>query len=111
MPGSENMQTLQLKRFGKVLISRPAGREAFNAIRPTLDPTLPIQLDFDGILTITPSWFDEFLTQLAEYTGGKVELLPTTNASLLAVLPVLGAARNDAVADIVRRALERMRKD
>lgn len=102
------MQTIQLNRFGTVLVSRPAGLEAFNAIRPTLDPVQPAQLDFDGVLTITPSWFDEFLTQLAAYTGGNVELLPTTNASVLAILPVLSTARDDAVADIVRRALERM---
>ena len=105
------MNTIQLKKFGTVLVSRPAGLEAFNAIRPSLDPTLPIQIDFEGVLTVTPSWFDEFLTRLAEYTDGKVELLPTTNASVLAALPVLGAARKDAVADIVHRALERMQKD
>lgn len=104
------MQILQLKRFGTVLVSRPAGLEAFNAIRPTLDPKLPIQIDFEGVLTVTPSWFDEFLTQLAEYTGGQVELLPTTNASLLAALPILATARDDAVADIVRHALKRMNK-
>ncbi|OGY32343.1 MAG: hypothetical protein A3C02_04350 [Candidatus Andersenbacteria bacterium RIFCSPHIGHO2_02_FULL_45_11] len=102
------MAIIQLKRFGTVLISRPAGLEAFNAIRPTLDPAVPIEIDFDGVLTVTPSWFDEFLTQLAEYTNGKVELLPTTNASVLATLPVLGIAREDAVAEIVRRALARM---
>jgi|SRR3989344_2740605 len=105
------MQTIQLKKFGKVLVSRPAGREAFNAIRPTLNAQMPVQVDFDGVLTVTPSWFDEFLTNLADYTGGKVELLPTKNASVLAALPVLGSARQDAVADIVQRALERMKHE
>lgn len=101
------MQTIQLKKFGTVLVSRPAGLEAFNAIRSTLDPNTPVQIDFNGVLTVTPSWFDEFLTQLAEYTGGNVELLSTRNASVLAILPVLGTAREDAVADIVKRALKR----
>lgn len=104
------MQTLKLKKFGTVLVSRPAGREAFNAIRPNLDPNQPVQLDFAGVLTITPSWFDEFLTNLALFTDGNVELLPTTNASLLAALPVLSSARDDAVADIILRALKRMEK-
>jgi hypothetical protein len=99
-------QTIQLKRFGIVLVSRPAGIEAFNAIRPTLNPNIPIKIDFEDIITVTPSWLDEFLTHLAEYFDGKVELLPTTNASVLAVLPILGIARDDAVADIVRRALD-----
>jgi len=105
----EDMQTIHLKKFGKVLVSRPAGLEAFNAIRPTLDPSLPVQVDFEGVLTVAPSWFDEFLTRLAEYTDGKVELLPTRNASVLAALPVLGTARDDSVAGIVRRALEQKR--
>lgn len=102
------MQTIQLKKFGTVLISRPAGLEAFNAIRPGLSPDTPVHIDFDDVLTVTPSWLDEFLTQLAEFMGGKVELLPTKNASVLAALPVLGQARKDAVADIVQRALAQM---
>lgn len=103
------MQIIQLKKFGRVLVSRPAGLEAFNAIRPTLHANIPVQVDFDGILTVTPSWFDEFLTNLADYTHGNVELLPTKNASVLAALPVLGSAREDAVAEIIQRALTRMK--
>ncbi len=101
------MQTIQLKKFGTVLVSRPAGLEAFNAIRPQLNPDTPIQVDFDGVLTVTPSWLDEFLTHLTEFNGGKVELIPTKNASVLAVLPVLGEARKDFVSATVLRALER----
>lgn len=102
------MITIQLKRFGKVLLSRPAGLEAFNAIRPSLEKNTPIEIDFDDVITVTPSWFDEFLTNLAEYAEGQVELLPTKNASVLAALPVLAEARKDAVAEIVKRALARM---
>ena len=100
------MQTIQLKKFGTILVSRPAGLEAFNAIRPTLDPAIPVQIDFEGVLTVTPSWFDEFLTNLAEYTAGNVELLPTRNASVMAILPVLATAREDVVAEIIQRALK-----
>ena len=99
------MHVIHLKKFGDVLVSRPAGREAFAAIRPSLDPTSFVQVDFDGVLTVTPSWLDEFLTNLAEFMGGRVELLPTDNASVLASLPVLAMARQDAVADIVKKAL------
>lgn len=102
------MQTIHLKKFGTVLVSRPAGLEAFNAIRPTLDRHAPVQIDFEEVLTVTPSWFDEFLTQLAEYMQGKVELLPTDNASVLAILPVLSTTGNDLTAHIFKRALERM---
>ena len=103
------MQTIQLKKFGTVLISRPAGLEAFNAIRPQLNQDTPIQIDFDEVLTVTPSWLDEFLTHLTDYNNGKVELLPTKNASVLASLPVLKEARNDFVSATVLRAMERMR--
>src|SRR3989344_5605999 len=101
------MQIIQLKKFGNVLDSRPAGQEAFNAIRPQLNPAVLVQIDFDQVLTVTPSWLDEFLTRLSNYNQGQVELLPTKNASVLAVLPVLAIARKDFVADIVNRALER----
>lgn len=103
------MQIIQLKKFGTVLISRPAGLEAFNAIRPQLNPDTPVQIDFDQVLAVTPSWLDEFLTQLTDYNGGKVELIPTKNASVLAALPVLAVARKDFVATVVLRALEQMR--
>ena len=102
------MQIIQIKKFGNVLISRPAGLEAFNAIRPQLNPDEEIELNFEGVLTVTPSWLDEFLTQLSEYNSGKVELLPTKNASVLAALPVLAEARQDFVSAIVLRALKKM---
>ena len=105
------MQTIQLKKFGKVLVSRPAGLEAFNAIRPSLDLAMPVWIDFTEVLTVTPSWLDEFLTNLADYTDGKVELLSTSNASVLAVLPFIGLERKDTVAEIIRRALERMKNE
>ena len=100
------MQTIHLKSFGKVLVSRPAGSEAFNAIRSTLNAHEPIQINFEDVLTVTPSWFDEFLTKLAEFAQGEVVLLPTQNASLLAALPVLIIGRNDKVAEIIQRFLK-----
>lgn len=102
------MQTIELKKFGTVLVSRPAGLEAFNAIRPQLDVASPVRIDFDEVLTVTPSWLDEFLTQIAGHVRAEIELLPTKNASVLAALPVLGSARKDRVAEIVQHALRRM---
>ena len=102
------MQTIQLKKFGGVLVSRPAGLESFNAIRPNLRPNEDIQIDFDDVLTVTPSWLDEFLSQLANYIQADIRLLPTQNASVLVTLPVLGSARTDRVAGIIKRALKQM---
>lgn len=100
------MKTIYLKKFGKVLVSRPAGLEAFMAIRPTLDQREPIQIDFEDVLTVTPSWFDEFLTNLAEYAQGDIILLPTKNASVLAALPVLIIGRSDKVVKPIQRFLD-----
>lgn len=102
------MQIIQLKKFGNVLLSRPSGQEAFNAIRPQLDPNTLVKIDFNDVLTVSPSWLDEFLTRLADFNQGKVELLPTNNASVLVTLPVLAQAREDFVADIVNRAMKEM---
>lgn len=102
------MQTIHLKKFGNVLVGRPNGQEAFNAIRPQLNGDLPVQIDFDDVLTINPSWLDEFVTRLADFNHGKVELLPTNNASVRIALPVIARERKDYVADIVNRAVKQM---
>lgn len=102
------MQTIQLKKFGNVLVSRPAGLEAFNAIRPQLDSNEKVQIDFTDVLTVTPSWLDEFLTHLTDFNKGNVMLLPTKNASVLAALPVLAEAREDFVAMIVKQAINQV---
>jgi hypothetical protein len=96
------MQQIHLKRFGTILVSRPAGLEAFNAIRSSLDVSQSIQIDFDGVLTLTPSWFDEFLTQLADFMQASIELMPTENVTVKAILPVLATARHDKVAEIIK---------
>ena len=99
------MQTIQLKKFGTVLVSRPSGLEAFRALRPTLDANETVDIDFDDVMTVTPSWFDEFLTNLAEYLSGRVELRSTENASVRAMLPVLAMDRHDAAAGVLKRAI------
>lgn len=102
------MQIIHLKKFGNVLVGRPNGQEAFNAIRPQLNQDLPVQINFDDVLTINPSWLDEFITRLADFNHGKVELLPTDNASVRIALPVIAMERKDYVADIVNRAVKEM---
>jgi len=104
------MQTIYLKKFGNVLVSRPAGLEAFNGIRPTLNKQDSIQINFDDVLAVTPSWFDEFLTNLGTFAEGDVVLLPTQNASVLAALPVLMIGRQDKVAKIIQRFLDENKK-
>ena len=83
---------LDLKRFGIVLISRPAGREAALALGAYFkpDPEELIELDFSGVVSVGPSWLDEVLTFLrSEYGKERVLCLPTDNPSVHHSLSVL----------------------
>lgn len=77
---------IELKKFGEMLISRPAGREAFLALSAYITRDLkasePIEIDCSGVKVLTPSWADEVITKLAdvqatlqtlrEYSGLKI---------------------------------------
>ena len=83
---------IELRKFGDILISRPAGREAGLAIKAYFKPKPheKIELDFDGVLAVGPSWLDEVLTLLrAEYGRDRVICLPTQNASVIEALKVI----------------------
>jgi len=83
---------IELKKFGDILISRPAGREAYLAmeayILKGLPENEPIEIDFSGIKVLTPSWADEVVTKLTERPG-HISLLHTENASVQATLKTL----------------------
>jgi len=88
---------LQLEKFGKTLISRELGSEAFKALAPTLRE-LPkeekLEIDFSGVSTLSPSWADEFLSPLLNQLGDKLILLPSDNLSVHATLRILKEANN-----------------
>ena len=83
---------IQLKKFGAILNSRPSGKEAYLAFRPTLlqkDRGEKIIVDFEGVGVLTPSWADEFLSPLIVKYGESIEFKNTSNASVRATLKVL----------------------
>ncbi len=83
---------IELKKFGTTLISRQTGREAFSALQALLRDIKEnenIEIDFDGILTFSPSWGDEFLTPLLNTYGEKLTLKNTGNPSVQATLEIL----------------------
>ncbi len=81
---------IELKKFGKVLTSRPAGKEAFAAIRPTLNPEAKtVEIDFSEIISLGPSWADEFFTALENMYQGRLKYLPTDNQSVIETLKIL----------------------
>ena len=66
---------VEVKKFGEILTSRPAGREAGLAIKAYLKPESGdnIELDFTGVLAMGPSWLDEVLSVLRETYGCRQE--------------------------------------
>ena len=83
---------LQLVKFGETLISRELGSEALKAFQPTLRE-LPkneeLEIDFSGVLTLSPSWADEFLTPLLNQVGDRLVLLSSDNLSVQATIKLL----------------------
>ena len=82
---------IELKKFGTTLVSRPSGKEAWLAFQPSLKDVSnneDIVVDFAGVLVLTPSWADEFLTPLRSRFKNKVKLSNTENASIKATLDI-----------------------
>jgi len=83
---------IELKKFGTTLVSRPAGKEAWLAFQPVLNSMSSgekITVDFNGVVVLTPSWADEFLTPLRQKFKEKVALINTSNPSVQATLSIL----------------------
>ncbi|MDP2789669.1 MAG: hypothetical protein Q8O51_00915 [bacterium] len=83
---------IELQKFGTTLISRQAGREAFSAFSATLQgvpPTEILMADFQGVLTFSPSWGDEFLTPLQAQLGNRFVLHAIENPSVKATVEIL----------------------
>ena len=83
---------IELKKFGTTLISRQNGREAFAAFQsqlPALGENENLELDFEGVITFSPSWGDEFLSPLLKQYGARLVLMNTNNPSVKATLELL----------------------
>ena len=81
-----------LKKFGTTLNSRQFGREAFAAFKPSLKDIKDdekVIIDFEGVMTFTPSWGDEFLSPLLDMFQGRLVLKNTDNLSVKATLKLL----------------------
>ena len=86
---------IEVKKFGLILVSRPAGREALSVIKAYLKPKNDqekIELDFDGVKVMAPSWLDEVLTGLRQIYGERVVCLPTQNSSVIESLKIIGTS-------------------
>ena len=88
---------IEIKKFGTMLISRQSGKEALAAFEPTLkdiQENEEVFIDFEGVITFSPSWGDEFLTPLAERYGNRFKLMNTNNPSVIATIEILEETNN-----------------
>ena len=84
--------TIFLKKFGTTLNGRQFGKESFAAFEPSLRDIKgdeEIIVDFEGVVTFTPSWGDEFLGSLFNKFGKRLTLKNTENPSVQATLKLL----------------------
>lgn len=87
---------IAMKKFGTILTSRQAGREALLAFQPTLNDAKPdgrIILNFEGVFSLSPSWADEFLRPLLEQFGERVAVKRSDNASVTQTFKLLEGIR------------------
>ncbi len=85
---------ITVRKFGDVLTSRSAGREAHLAMQAYLLKSIgkgeTIEVDFSGVRVLTPAWADEFLSPLFdEYKGGVALLYTKENPSVQLTLEFL----------------------
>lgn len=83
---------IELKKFGVTLTSRDDGREALAAFRPSLNQLKenePLEINFDGVNTLSPSWADEFIVPLNASFGKRLKLIKCANPSVEATLSLL----------------------
>ena len=88
---------IELKKFGTTLISRQSGKEAFSAFRSSITlvkQNEAVEVDFDGVITFSPSWGDEFLTPLLNLFGNRLVLLSTNNPSVKITIKLLEDINN-----------------
>lgn len=84
---------VSIDKFGEVLVSRPAGKEAFLMAKSYIFDSLKaddtIDLDFSKVKVLTPSWADEFISGIKNNYTNKINYLNTQNESVSATLKVV----------------------
>jgi len=87
-----NKMVIELKKIGTTLISRQTGKEAFLAIGPILQNVKNdeiLEIDFNGVITFSPSWGAEFLMPLFKKYTVNLILKNTNNGSVQSTLEFL----------------------
>ena len=81
---------VNMSKFGDILMSRPAGREAFLLVKAyvfkDMNKNSDITLDFEGVKVLTPSWADEFISGIKFEYANNLKYVNTENPSVKASL-------------------------
>ena len=88
---------IKLGKFGTTLISRTDGKEAYLSLQQTLKDIKEnekIEINFEGVNTLSAGWSDEVLTPLLNSYGEKLTLNDTTNLSVRATIKMLEEIHN-----------------
>jgi len=84
---------VKICNFGDVLMSRPAGREAFMMAKAYIfketKKSDEIILDFDEVKVLAPSWADEFITGIKTEYPNAIQYINTENPSVKASLKAI----------------------
>lgn len=85
--------TIDVSKFGDILVSRPAGKDAFLMAKAyifnSLNTSDILQLDFENVKVLTPSWADEFITGIKNSYHNELKFLNTQNESVSASLKTI----------------------
>lgn len=79
---------LELKKFGDILVSRPAGGDAAKAILIDIakmpETERIVEIDFEGVIVLTPSWMHEFILVISRNVSSVTfKYLPSDNMSVV----------------------------
>lgn len=84
---------LSISKFGDILVSRPAGKEAFLMAKAYIFNLLKtdetITLDFSGVKVLSPSWIDEFISGIKSHFENNIAYKNTSNESVAASLKIV----------------------
>jgi hypothetical protein len=84
---------VNITNFGDILMSRPAGREAFLMAKAYIFKELlsgeEIVLDFNDVKVLAPSWADEFISGIKSEYQNKMQYINTENPSVNASLKIV----------------------
>lgn len=91
---------IKLHKFGEMLISRPAGRDAYLSAKAYLLPKKPghIIFNFEKVKVLTPSWIDEFVTLMRQdFPEVKIEFSHSNNPTVFSSLKLISASSPPAL--------------